>query len=256
MSVYYNEFDRSAAAWLRDLIREGLIAQEVVDERSITDISPNDLRGFTQCHFFAGIGGWSHALRLAGWPDDRPVWTGSCPCQSFSNAGARRGFKDERHLWPEFFRLISGCRPATVFGEQVAAAVSLGDEKQSWLDVVSKDLGNAGYEFGSAVFPAAYVGALHLRERLYFLANANGIQSSRECQPLGHGSIDGFWADADWIKCPDGKRRAVKPGLDTLAHGRPGQMALLRGAGNAIVPQQAAEFIAAFLEATEMIARL
>ena len=80
MSAYYNEFDPKAAAWLRELIKRGLIADGVVDERSILDVSADDLVGFTQCHFFAGIGGWSYALRLAGWSDDQPVWTGSPPC--------------------------------------------------------------------------------------------------------------------------------------------------------------------------------
>ena len=85
---YYNEHDAKAAAWMRELIKEGLIADGDVDERSIVDVQPGDLAGYTQCHWFAGIGGWSLALRLAGWPDDRPVWTGSCPCQPFSSAGS------------------------------------------------------------------------------------------------------------------------------------------------------------------------
>ena len=77
---YYNEYDPKAAAWLRELIAAKLIPAGVVDERSITEISPHDLSDYTQCHFFAGIGGWSLALELAGWPASRPVWTGSCPC--------------------------------------------------------------------------------------------------------------------------------------------------------------------------------
>lgn len=121
--AYYNEFDKQAAAWLRELIKEGLIADGEVDERSITDIVPDDLSGFRQHHFFAGIGGWSYALRLAGWPDDKPVWTGSCPCQPFSTAGNRKGKTDDRHLWPHFFRLIREFRPETIFGEQVASAI-------------------------------------------------------------------------------------------------------------------------------------
>src|SRR5579859_1111465 len=98
------------------LILEGDIAPGHVDTRSIEDVRPGDLAGYTQCHFFAGIGGWSLALRLAGWPDDQFVWTGSCPCQSVSGAGKRKGHADKRHLWPAFHRLIAECSPSIVFG--------------------------------------------------------------------------------------------------------------------------------------------
>lgn len=107
MTAYYNENDPYAAAWLRNLIAADLIAPGDVDERSIVDVRADDLAGYRQCHFFAGIGVWSYAPRLAGWPDDREVWTGSCPCQPFSTAGKRAGFADERHLWPAWYRLIA-----------------------------------------------------------------------------------------------------------------------------------------------------
>lgn len=87
MGVYYNELDPKKVAWLRELIKRDLIAPGDVDERSIKDVRSDDLRGYSQCHFFAGIGVWSYSLRGAGWPDDREVWTGSCPCQGFSVAG-------------------------------------------------------------------------------------------------------------------------------------------------------------------------
>src|SRR5262252_3748836 len=119
--AYYNEIDPFACAWLRELIKENLIAPGEVDERDIKEVQAEDLKGFAQAHWFAGIGVWSHALRRAGWPDDRPCWTGSCPCQPFSASGKRQGFKDERHLWPEWLRLIEACRPTIIFGEQVGA---------------------------------------------------------------------------------------------------------------------------------------
>ncbi|HUW45476.1 MAG TPA: DNA cytosine methyltransferase, partial [Dehalococcoidia bacterium] len=84
--VYYNEIDADLCRWLRNLIAAGLIPRGDVDERSITDVKPTDLDGYDQCHFFCGVAGWPLALQLAGWPDGRPVWTGSCPCQPFSAA--------------------------------------------------------------------------------------------------------------------------------------------------------------------------
>lgn len=165
---YYNELDPFAAAWLRELIKAKQISDGIVDERSILDVTPNDLRDFKQCHFFAGIGVWSYALRLAGWDDDKPVWTGSCPCQPFSTAGQRKGTADERHLWPYWFHLIEQCRPDTVFGEQVEAAI-----RHGWLDLVQDDLEGIGYSVGPVPFPACSVGAPHIRKRLYFVANAD-----------------------------------------------------------------------------------
>ncbi|HBQ0464610.1 TPA: DNA cytosine methyltransferase [Klebsiella aerogenes] len=173
-AAYYNEIDPFAAQWLRNLIAAGHIAPGEVDERSIEDVTPDDLRGFTQCHFFAGIGVWSHSLRLAGWPDDKPVWTGSCPCQPFSAAGKGDGFADERHLWPHFFHLISERRPQHVFGEQVASG-----NANTWFDLVQADLEGVGYAFGLVPFTSAGIGAPHIRERAYWVANANSVVSDR-----------------------------------------------------------------------------
>jgi DNA (cytosine-5)-methyltransferase 1 len=167
MAAYYNEIDPYAAQWLRNLIAAGHIAPGDVDERSITDVHADDLKGYTQCHFFAGIGGWSLGARMAGWHDDRPLWTGSCPCQPFSVIGKHEGENDERHLWPTFFSLLSTRRPAVVMGEQVAAAVG-----KDWLDGVHSDLESIGYACGAAVVPACGVDAPHRRDRLWFVADA------------------------------------------------------------------------------------
>lgn len=312
---YYNEWDKGAAAWLRELIKQGHIPFGVVDERSITEVKPEDLDGFTQCHFFAGIGGWPLALRLAGVPEDAPLWTGSPPCQPFSAAGKQLGQFDQRHLAPVFLDLISECRPPVLFGEQVAPAIA-----KSWMCDLQTHLEGEDYAVGFAVLPACSVGAPHKRDRLFFgahnLADASGCgrqqqQSERptslrgktlqqtECElqsgdartiPFGMadpnserlqrerrdsysqgrkrqnirqaGLLDGagsennttnphhgFWSDTDWLGCRDGKFRPVEPGAFPLANGIPARVGRLRGYGNAIVPQVAAEFIKAFMGA-------
>lgn len=284
---YYNEFDPKAAWALRQLINDGLIPQGFVDERSIKEICPDELKRYTQCHFFAGIAGWSYALKLARYPADRPVWTGSCPCQPFSTAGKQKGKEDERHLWPVWFKLIRECRPPVIFGEQVSTAITHG-----WLDEVAHDLEKEGYSFGAAVLPACSVGAPHKRDRLWFVAHARSEESlrlseaerrfkdlsarsernnasnvayshgtrshgfggsvskhdpKRREESIGLYSPNSFW-DGDWVGCPDGKQRLVEPSICLLANGVSERVGLLRAAGNAIVPQVAAQFIQAFEE--------
>nr|WP_315299953.1 DNA cytosine methyltransferase [Raoultella terrigena] len=213
-SAYYNEIDPFAAQWLRNLIAGGHIAPGEVDERSIEDVRPDDLRGFTQCHFFAGIGVWSHSLRLAGWPDDKPVWTGSCPCQPFSAAGKGDGFADERHLWPHFFHLISELRPKHVFGEQVASGYA-----NAWFDLVQADLEGMGYAFGLVPFTSAGIGAPHIRERAYWVAHAS-------C-----GRYDG-WPETSGQKARTGTGIAIGDGVNGMAHAHSSQcegVSIIRG---------------------------
>ncbi len=181
---YYNDSDQKAGAWLRELIEAGEIAPGVVDDRSITEVKADELRQYDQCHFFAGVGGWPLALRWAGLDDVPGIWTGSCPCQPFSCAGQRKGAADERHLWPVFFGLIRDCGPSVVFGEQVASSDVIGKARRRaksesapvWLDGVRGDLEGEGYAFGAAVMGAFSVGAPHRRQRLYWVADAEGTE--------------------------------------------------------------------------------
>ena len=313
---YYNEWDNFAAEWLRELIKDGLIPDGEVDTRSIADVRPEDLKGFTQCHFFAGIGGWSRALQLAGWSPDRPVWTGSPPCQPFSTAGKQSGKDDLRHLWPAFFNLIRECSPPTIFGEQVASAIRFG-----WLDDLQRDLEAEGYAAAAVVLPGGAVSAPHKRDRLFFVANSNNKRhewsegvgweaqrgtehtssvsmaysnNTKQCADSGaiqqenrdyigggcavsmadscdqglsrhrrfgqeqvsegrerearYSSANSFWSGKT-IYCRDGKYRPIptEPALFPLANGISNRVGILRGAGNAIVPQAAAEIIKAVM---------
>lgn len=208
---YYNEFDRNAAAWLRQLIADGQIPDGYVDERSISEVAAKDLDGFDQCHFFAGVGGWPLALKLAGWPEERPVWTMSCPCQPFSVAGKGLGRNDPRHLWPAARRLINRRRPPVIFGEQVASKAG-----RQWLAGVFANLETMGYAPAGADLCAAGVGAPHIRQRLFWVAHLPG-QRSAERQPglqigageaQSHGAPLGGVADARVVQ---GGERHVPP---------------------------------------------
>lgn len=241
--TYFNEWKKYPASWLRRIY-----PKSVVDERSIDDVQPDELSRYRKCHFFSGIGGWELALTLAGWPPERRVWTGSCPCQPFSVGGTRKGESDDRHLWPRFFTLIRKLRPPTLFGEQVASDMGFG-----WLDGVRLDLENEGYSFGAACLPAGGVGSPQRRYRLFWMANRSvqGLQGrglrSRQMPSQGNPWESGF----DVVHCTDGKKRRFESGVLPLAYGVPHRMEQIEAYGNAIVPQVAAKFIRAFL-LTEM----
>jgi DNA (cytosine-5)-methyltransferase 1 len=249
MTAYYNEFDPKAAAWLRQLIINGDIADGVVDERSITEVQADDLNGFTQHHFFAGIGVWSYALRNAGWGDDRPVATASLPCQPFSAAGNQKGKADERHLLPHFLELVGQCNFHTIFGEQVETAI-----KHGWLDDLYAEMENQDYTVGSAIIGAHSVNKPHIRKRIYWVANSaserykrgegcNSTESKREPSGStwdsgqdGMGNTESTGAGnnkqgvrglqqrfsetgIEWLYCRDQKYRPIKSGIKPLVDG-------------------------------------
>ena len=195
--MYYNENEPFAVKWLTELQKRGLIPIGGIDDRSITEVRPEDTSPTS--HFFAGIGGWPLALQLAGWDPARPVWSGSCPCQPWSVAGKNSKFtdaiEDDRHLWPIWYELIKVSKPPVIFGEQTAS--KLGRE---WLARVRSDLETVGYGVGAAELCAPAVGAPQRRSRLYWVAYA------------GHGG-DRRWDEfRDSAACPTGTERTHQGG--------------------------------------------
>jgi DNA (cytosine-5)-methyltransferase 1 len=227
LNIYHNDNDPFVIEWIKNLARAEHLPHGTFDARSIREITKDDVRRYTQAHFFAGIGGWPLALRYAGWPEDAEVWTGSCPCQPFSSAGRQRGAEDERHLWPEWFRLIEQCRPPAVIGEQVDGPLG-----RAWLDAVFADLEGSGYSVGAAVLPAAGVGAPHQRHRIYWVAIADGERlervrvqlrerAARQTMPEARGrGTDGGVGDASSSR--DGRNAGEVSGAqeDRRPHGR------------------------------------
>lgn len=212
MTVFYNDIDHSACATLREMIADGIIADGDVDGRDVATIQPRELAGYDRVHLFAGIGGFEIAARLAGWPDGAQLWTGGFPCQPFSVAGRRDGTGDDRYLWPEFERLIRGCRPEFVLIENVAAIDS---EPDMVLDRVCIDLEAIGYEVGPPCeIPACAIDAAHERNRVWIMAHSDepgsqergGIASNtrpeRAAVERGGASVVGY----------DNSERIVQPG--------------------------------------------
>lgn len=276
MRVYYNEVDSSKCSDLRKLIKAGLLPKGDIDNRSIALVEASDLRGYDQCHFFAGMGAWAEAtkeLELTG-----PIWTGSCPCQPFSDAGLKKGEKDDRHLFPVWHQLITQCKPAVVFGEQVASKAGL-----NWLDNVCSSMERCGYAFSAAILPAAAAGAPHERKRTYFSAVENsyclrgtrtvGVWSQAEeaADNSQHPGNElrlsaeyadsglpvqgmGFWRTGTYIESRSGVLRPIQPGLVPVANGGSKEMGqssarLIKLYGDAIVLPLAREFVLAAQDA-------
>lgn len=232
----------------------------------------------THASLFSGIGGFDLAAEWAGWTNlfnceidtfcqkvlkyhfpnaeqysdirttDFTVWhgrvevlTGGFPCQPFSVAGKRLGTDDERHLWPEMLRAIREISPRWIVGENVRGIVNWSDGLV--FEQVCLDLETAGYEVTPLILPACGVGALHRRDRVWFVAHAKcerlqptAVQARTTAQievPAKHPmptleiiTANDFRSESNKHGIIDG----IPEGLDECS---------LQSYGNAIVPQVA-----------------
>ena len=245
----YNEIEPAAVTWLEELTIRKEIPLGRIDDRSIQLLRGADLEHAVQFHTFAGIGGWPLALRKVGWPEDLEVWTGSCPCQPFSVAGNLKKEGDHRHLWPDWLKLIAervaaGKPVPVIFGEQVASEAG-----KRWFADVRADLEALGYEVGGADLCAAGAGAKHIRQRIYFVAYARMPEPRwRERLVQAAQALAGSRRDLGGGKTCSSWRVEAEPRPPAVADGVQGRVAFIKGYGNAIYPDLAAEFIAAFME--------
>ncbi len=266
---------------------------------------------------FSGIGGFAVAAGWAGystgvfcesdpycckvlkrhWPDvpiipdirdfDGSKWrgadllTGGFPCQPFSQAGEQRGEEDDRHLWPEMFRVIKEARPDFVLAENVAGLINMA------LDDVLSQLEGEGYSTGAVVLPACAVNAPHRRDRVWIMArcdntihqpkregvtqkpkqstgNQGRLESIRQGDDVAHaseqrlqgyGGVEGESEERrqesgghSGESCRSGRGTfreswLTEPNVGRVANGIPSRIHRLKALGNAIVPQVAYEIL-------------
>lgn len=212
---FYNENNPFCVEWLNGLKAEGFIPDGTIDGRSISEVQAADVLGFRQCHWFAGIAGWSEALRIAGHRDTEGIWTASLPCQPLSIAGKRGGEKDERHLWPEFYRLVSECKPWAIFGEQSGSP-----DGRQWIDGISLDLEELGFAVGASDLCSPCVAAPHIRQRIYWGA-VRMAYTKHDAGRAEH--VNESWrrgqAEADTAECSrsSGMVHSISQGLERHA---------------------------------------
>ena len=215
----------------------------------------------------------------------RQPWliTGGYPCQPFSQAGKRRGTEDDRHLWPEMFRIIRSSRPVWVLCENVAGHITMG------LDEVISDLEGEEYSVQSFVIPALSVDAKHRRDRVWIVADTDNARfkerrrsesvrsehHSLECScedladSLCYSQRSAHWRESRtsqrewedpnisegnqvWSNTSDcGGFWLPEPDVGRVAHGIPNRVDRLKGLGNAIVPQVAYQIIRTMIESEE-----
>jgi len=238
---------------------------------------------------FAGIGGFDLGLERAGmeirWQVENNLWCqrvlakhwpnvtrygdikqvdwhtiepvdlvcGGFPCQPFSLAGKRKGFDDDRYLWPEVVRCLDAVRPTWFLGENVPGIIKVA------LDQVCADLEALGYTVQAFNIPACAVDAAHQRKRIWIVAHA-----AREL-PYGTGTRGGWGLEStdSGETVSDAQRERSQgqrpehelcslsrqiqisrdswwepePSVGRVAHGVPSRVDRLRGLGNAVVPQ-------------------
>ena len=208
------------------------------------------------------------------------IITGGFPCQPFSVAGKQKGTSDDRHLWPEMFRIIKEFTPRWIIGENVKGLTNI--EKGMVFESVCTDLEGEGYEVRAFNIPAAGVGAPHRRERIWIVASLEDSRRSlRSWSKFGEKDENeirkryadqhqrpGSTSESNVADASTGRRASqegeiqtrgngtehqgwwsTEPNVGRVANGVSGRVYRLRALGNSIVPQIATEIGHAIIKA-------
>ena len=208
------------------------------------------------------------------------VITGGFPCQPFSVAGKQKGTSDDRHLWPEMFRIVKEFTPRWIIGENVKGLTNI--EKGMVFESVCTDLEGEGYEVRAFNIPAAGVGAPHRRERIWIVASLEDSRRSlRSWSKFGEKDENeirkryadqhqrpGSTSESNVADASTGRRASqegeiqtrgngtehqgwwsTEPNVGRVANGVSGRVYRLRALGNSIVPQIATEIGYAIIKA-------
>lgn len=164
--------------------------------------------------------------------------SGGWPCQPFATVNRqRKGKDDERHLWPEMFRLVKELRPTWVVGENVADFARTDEHEQT-----HKDLESIGYETQTFVIPASAVGAPHGRYRTFVVAYSDHQSESQANTAAGTQRGEwNAWRDLARRSRPQVSRthwETYQSGVPGVDDGIPDRVDRSKTLGNAVVPQQ------------------
>jgi DNA (cytosine-5)-methyltransferase 1 len=177
--------------------------------------------------------------------------SGGFPCQPHSLAGKRQASTDERDLWPEYKRIIGETKPTWVVAENVPGLLSSEDGR--FFRGILRDFAELGFDVGWCSYPAAWVGAVHRRERIFTVAHSsskrrNSVDKSKQNERVKINQKEPYypkreaWFDAKSLELLCAGQRSLfieggvdirnDDGLDTGVH-------RLKCLGNMVMPQQA-----------------
>lgn len=158
------------------------------------------------------------------------VICGGFPCQDLSAAGKQAGIDGERSsLYREMLRIISESLPRYAIFENVADLLT--GKQGRWFAQFLYDLAAVGYNAEWHCIPASYIGAPHIRDRIWIIAYPDSKKNSFRSfgEILKKGKMPGTDFQREWP--------GPMPNISRVDDGLPKRLHRLGRLGNSVVPQ-------------------